>query len=147
MWTAGKLASGMLMAAAAVGAVVVYLRLSGVDQLDWPTPLMMCGLAGFVAGWRHLGSNLGNEFLQSAIFGIGAALIGLVYFAICYGVYSAYVTHVRLQFPTTEDALFHFIEAAVSVGRETLQPDVLLALGIGSAAAGVLAEFFGRIWR
>lgn len=146
--TGGKLMAALLLAAAIVGGVVTFM-----DQIETPDPDMVlpifgAAFVGLYASWTQLGSNLGGEFVQTGIFGVGAGAIAVVMFAFLYGLRSAYLTHIGVQFPTAVDAVMHLMDAGLNVViSAVLSTPTLLTLIIGSFLAGVLAEFFNRIWR
>ena len=146
--TGGKLAAALLLAAAMIGAVITFM-----DQIETPGPDMVlpifgAAFVGLYAGWSQLGRNLGGEFIQTGIFGVGAGAVSVVLFAFLYGLRSAYITHVGVQFPTALDAVLHLLDSGMNVViSAVLSTPTLVALLVGSFIAGILAEFFNRIWR
>lgn len=146
--TGGKLAAALLLAAAMVGAVVTFMDQIEAAEPDMVLPIFGAAFVGLYAGWTQLGRNLGGEFVQTGIFGVGAGAVAVVMFAFLYGLRSAYLTHVGVQFPTAVDAVTHLLDAGLNVVvSAVLSTPTLLSLLIGSFMAGLLAEFFNRIWR
>ncbi|MEM7268378.1 MAG: TrgA family protein [Pseudomonadota bacterium] len=146
--TGGKLAAALLLAAAMVMAVITFMDQIETPDPDRVLPILGAAFVGFYAGWTQLGRNLGGEFIQSAIFGVGAGAVAVVFFAFLYGVRSAYITHTGVQFPTAIDAVTHLLDAGLNVViSAVLSTPTLLALIIGSFVAGMLAEFFNRLWK
>lgn len=148
MPTGGKLTAAIFMAVAMVGAVLTFLFQIEAETPDMVMPILGAGCVGFVCGWTQLGRNLGGDFVQSGVFGVGAAAVSVVYFAFLYGLRSAYFTHIGVQFPTALDAIFHLLDNALNVvASAILSTPTLLALIIGSFTAGICAEYFHRRWR
>lgn len=146
--TGGKLAAALLMAAAMVGSVVTFMDQIQAAEPDMVLPIFGAAFVGLYAGWTQLGRNLGGEFIQTGIFGVGAGAVAVVMFAFLYGLRSAYLTHVGVQFPTAVDAVTHLLDAGLNVViSAVLSTPTLISLLIGSFLAGMLAEFFNRIWR
>ena len=146
--TGGKLAAALLLAAAMVGSVVTVMEQIETAEPDMVLPIFGAAFGGLYAGWTQLGRNLGGEFIQTGIFGVGAGAVAVVMFAFLYGLRSAYLTHVGVQFPTAVDAVTHLLDAGLNVViSAVLSTPTLISLLIGSFVAGMLAEFFNRIWR
>ena len=146
--TGGKFAAALFLAAAMVGTVVTFMDQIETAEPDMVLPIFGAAFVGLYAGWGQLGRNLGGEFVQSGIFGVGADTVAVVMFAFLYGLRSAYLTHVNLQFPTAVEAVTHMLDADLNVVvSAVLSTPTLIALLIGSFVAGMLAEFFNRIWR
>ena len=146
--TGGKLAAAVLLAAAMVGSVVTVMEQIETAEPDMVLPIFGAAFVGLYAGWTQLGRNLGGEFIQTGIFGVGAGAVAVVMFAFLYGLRSAYLTHVGVQFPTAVDAVTHLLDAGLNVViSAVLSTPTLISLLIGSFVAGMLAEFFNRIWR
>lgn len=148
MLTGGRLAAGLLMMLAMIGAMVTFLADVGYDRVDWVRPILAAAAIGFVAGWQQLGGNLGREFLLSGLFGIGAALVALVFFALIFGMRSAYITHFSVQFDQAIDIIAHIFDVGLRVIQAVYtSPRTAASLVIGALCAGVIAEFLNRVWR
>lgn len=146
--TGGKLASGALMSLSMVGAMITYLIDANFEQQDWVMPILTAIVIGWMAGWSQLGKNLGRDYLSSGLFGIGAAVVGLVFFALVYGIRSAYITHLGVQFAEAVDVVGHIVTTGVKVIETTFASTrTLAAIVVGSVSAGIIAEFLNRIWR
>lgn len=146
--TGGRLAAGFFMMLAMVGAMVTFLDDAGFERPDWPMPILAAGVIGAMAGWSQLGRNLGHDFLASGFFGMGAACVGLVFFALVYGFRSAYITHIGVQFDAAIDVIGHIVKTGVTVLQAFVaSPRTVAALALGAAISGVLAEYCNRIWK
>ena len=148
MLTGGRLAAAILMMLAMIGAMVTYLDDARFFREDWPAPIVAAALIGFAAGWSQLGGSLGRDFLASGMFGIGAAVVAIVFFALIYGIRSAWITHFGVQFDAPIDVVAHIITTGLTVLESAIASRrTLAALILGSMTAGIIAEYFNRIWR
>jgi hypothetical protein len=148
MPTGGRLAAGILMMLAMVGAMVTYLDDAGFEPVGWQQPLIAAAVIGFWAGWSQLGQSLGREFMHSGLFGVGAGLTALIFFALVYGLRSAYITHAGVQFSAAIDVVAHILTVGVKVIETTIaSPRTVAALVVGSVIAGIISEYCNRIWR
>ena len=147
-WTGGRLAAAVLMMLSMIGAMITYLDEAGYAQPDWPGAILVAALVGVMAGWGQLGRNLGREYMLSGLFGLGAAVVGLIFFAMIYGFRSAWITHFGVGFDAAIDVITHILSTGITVGKAVLaSPRTILALGLGSLTAGIIAEFCNRIWK
>ena len=136
------------MALAGIGAAVTYLDDTGTAPHDWVTPLVAATIIGFWAGWSQLGRSLGGQYLNSAFFALGAAFTAVVFLAILYSLRSAWITHFGVRFDEPIDVLRHVVEVSISFCIQLLQSNrTIVALLFGAFTAGIIAEFFNRIWR
>lgn len=136
------------MMLAMIGAMVTYLDDARFFTPDWPKPILAAAVIGIMAGWSQLGRNLGRDFFQSGLFGVGAACVGLLFFALVYGFRSAYITHVGVQFDAAIDVVEHIIDTAVKVLFSFAHSKrTIMALFVGSLIAGIISEYFHRIWK
>lgn len=148
MPTGGKLAAGLLMMFAMVGGMITYLDDAGYQPELWVQPILAAGFVGFWAGWSQLGPKLGREFIQAGLFGIGAGMIALVFFAMLYGFRSAYITHTGVQFQTAIDVVAHIMDVGMTVIQSTLTSTrTVAALVMGCLCTGIISEYFHRIWK
>lgn len=148
MPTGGRLAAGILMMLAMLGAMVTYLDDAGYTPDQFQQPVIAAAVIGFWAGWSQLGPNLGREFFHAGVFGIGAGLTALVFFALLYGFRSAYITHVGVQFSAAIDVVGHIIKVGVKVIQTTVaSPRTVAAFVVGCLIAGIISEYCNRIWR
>ncbi len=146
--TGGRLAAAFFMMLATAGAMITFLDDAGFAYPDWPLPILTAGVIGAMAGWSQLGRNLGNDFLASGLFGIGAACVGLIFFALVYGFRSAYITHLGVQFDAAIDVITHILKAGINVLLAFVaSPRTIAALALGAAISGILAEYCNRIWK
>lgn len=148
MLTGGRLAAALLMMLAMIGAMVTYLDDARFFREDWPTPIIAAAAIGFAAGWSQLGGNLGRDFLASGMFGIGAAIVAVVFFALLYGMRSAWITHFGVQFDAPIDVVSHIVSTGLRVVESAVASRrTLAALVFGSLISGIIAEYFNRVWR
>ncbi|MEM7545753.1 MAG: TrgA family protein [Pseudomonadota bacterium] len=148
MPTGGKLAAGILMMFAMAGGMITYLDDAGFEQTGWAQPIIAAGLVGFWAGWSQLGTNLGREFLHSGVFAIGSGMVALVFFALIYGLRSAYITHSGVQFAAAIDVIAHILDVGITVIQTTVASKrTLAALVIGCLISGIVSEYCHRIWK
>ena len=146
--TGGRLAAAFLMMLSMVGAMVTFLDDAGYPHQDWPMALSAAGVIGIMAGWSQLGRNLGNDFFLSGLFGVGAAAVGLIFFALIYGFRSAWITHIGVGFDTAIGVISHILETGVRVVQTFLESKrTIMALAVGSLIAGIIAEYCNRIWK
>lgn len=147
-YTGGRLAAAFLMMLAMAGAMITFLDDAEIAHPDWPLPIVAAAVIGAMAGWSQLGRNLGGDFYASGMFGLGAACVGLVFFALVYGFRSAYITHVGVQFDAAIDVITHILETGINVLRAfAASPRTVAALALGAAISGVIAEYCNRIWK
>lgn len=145
--TGGRLMAGLLIAAASAAGILTFGYDIGADTKDLVLPVLAALAVGFYAGWNQLGRNLGGEYVQSAVFGVGAGGVAVINFAALYGIRSAWKTHTTLQFDTGAEAVIHALDAALNVViSSVLSYPTLLCLMILSFIAGLLAEYFDRTW-
>ena len=146
--TGGRLAAALLMMLSMIGAMITYLDEAGYSQPDWPWPIVAAAVIGLMAGWGQLGRNLGHDFMVSGLFGVGAGFVGLIFFGMVYGFRSAWITHFTLGFDAPIDVIVHILKTGITVGEAVVaSPRTILALGMGSLSAGIIAEYFNRIWK
>lgn len=145
--TGGKLAAAILMACVAVGAIMAFGYHSQSETPDLVMPVIAAALIGLFGGWNQLGRNLGGEYVQSGLFGVGASAVTVVYFAFFYGIRSAYLTHKGVQFDSGTTAVLHVVKAGWGIVLEvTYSHPTLLVLMIGGFVAGLIAEACDRAW-
>lgn len=146
--TGGRLAAALLMMLATVGAMITYLDDARFFREDWPLPVVAAALIGLAVGWAQLGPSLGRDFPSSGLFGLGAAFVAVVGFAVAYALRSAWITHMGVQFQEPFDAVVHVVKAAFAVLESAVvSRRTLAALVVGSVSAGILAEFCARVWK
>ena len=146
--TGGRLAAAFLMMLAMIGAMITYLDDAGYEYTDWPPAIVTASIVGIMAGWSQLGRNLGREFMLSGMFGVGAGLIGLIFFAMIFGFRSAWITHFGVGFTAAIDVVAHILDTGIKVVQSFLaSPRTILALCMGSLMAGIISEYFNRIWK
>ncbi|MEM7524653.1 MAG: TrgA family protein [Pseudomonadota bacterium] len=146
--TGGRLAAGFFMGLAMLGAMVTYLDEAGFEKIEWPPALLAAAIIGFVTGWSQLGGALGRDFMESGAFGVGAAIIGLVFFAMLYGMRSAYITHTTVQFNQAIDVIAHILDVGIKVISAIIaSKKTMAAFVVGALITGILSEYFHRIWR
>ncbi|MEO0363680.1 MAG: hypothetical protein AAF322_21340, partial [Pseudomonadota bacterium] len=84
----------------------------------------------------------------AGLFGIGAALVGLLFFALLFGVRSAWITHSSVQFDAAIEVIGHIIDAGIRVIQRGVESQkTVAAFLIGALCTGIIAEFCHRIWR
>ncbi len=144
----GRVAAAILLMLTMVGAMATYLDDAGFGRTEWPAPISVAALIGFVVGWRQLGPSLGRGFGPSGLYGLGAALVSLVIFAALYGARSAGADQMREPFADVADAIAYGARAGFSVFEAAfLSRRTLAALVVGAISSGILSEFVGRITR
>lgn len=145
--TGGKLAAAVLMSCVAVGAIMTFGYDIQSESPDLVTPVIAAALIGMYSGWQQLGRNLGGEYVQSGLFGVGASGVTVMFFAFFYGVRSAYLTHKGVQFDSGVSAVLHVVKAGWGIVLETIfSYPTLLELIIGGFIAGMIAELCDRAW-
>ncbi len=148
MPTGGRLVAGILMMLAMLGGMVTYLDDAGFEPSGWQQPLVAAAFIGFWAGWSQLGPYLGREFFHSGLFAIGAGTTALIFFALIYGIRSAYITHTGVQFDSAVDVIAHILKISITAVQSTLSsPRTVAALLVGCLISGIISEYFNRIWR
>ena len=128
--------------------MITFLDDAGFAQPDWPPAIIAAAVIGIMAGWSQLGRNLGRDFMSAGLFGVGAAFVALLFFALVYGFRSAWITHVGVGFDAAIDVIGHILDTGVKVVQSFIaSPRTMMALIVGSVIAGVLSEFCNRIWK
>ncbi len=146
-YSGGRIVAALAMALAGAGAVNVYF------QTEPPGPDDRIGLAylagaaaGLIAGWRHLGTRLGKGFVSSALMGLGAALIGLLYALLLIALRMTVGVYGFSKFDTVMELANFLLMHAVNQFWLFLQPAPMASLVLGGLIAGVFAEHYKRIW-
>lgn len=146
--TGGRLAAAFFMMLAMIGTMITFLDDAGYEYTDWPPAIVAAAVIGIMAGWSQLGRNLGRDFMLSGMFGVGAGLIGLTFFALVFGFRSAWITHFGVGFTAAIDVVAHILDTGIKVIQTFFASSrTILALGMGSLCAGIIAEYFNRIWK
>ena len=147
-FTGGRLAATFTMMLAMVGAMVTYLEDAAFFEPDWVMPIIAAAVIGAMAGWSQLGRNLGRDLFQSGLFGVGAALVALVFFALVYGFRSAWITHVSVGFDAAIQVVAHILDTGIKVIQWAIASRrTMAALIIGSLCSGIISEYCNRIWK
>lgn len=147
-FTGGRLVASVTMMLAMTGAMVTFLEDAGFFKPDWAMPILAAAIIGAMAGWTQLGRNLGRDFFQAGLFGVGAAMVALVFFALVYGFRSAWITHASVGFDAAIQVIQHILETGIRVVESALASSrTMAALIVGSLVSGIISEYCDRIWK
>lgn len=144
----GAVVAALLMALAAGCAIWVRMEAHETPDPSRISPLLTAVAVGLYAGWTRLGPVVGGGYVRSALFGLGAAVVALVIFAVFVAIARATEYQFTTQFKSVREALFQTLDFAIGVlGEAAAEPRPAYVLAGGALTAGVFAEAFARIWR
>ncbi len=147
-YSGGRIVAAMAMALAGLGAVNVHFQVSPPSADDPAGLLYACGaVAGLVAGWKHLGTHLGRGFAGSAMWGMAAAALALLYALLAASLRSTVGVYGFSKFDTVMDLFNHIVIKAMEYLSLALEPRQIAAMALGGLIAGVFAEHYQRMWR
>lgn len=146
-WSGSRLVAAMLMAATSYAAMSQALALhppeDGVSIRSYFVGALLCGL---IAGWKHMGRALGDGLGRAALGGVSAGISGLIYFLVIAGLRQTVRAYRFTQFDSPGKLFAYIIEQMVAVFWIAMEPQVLITILIGAAAAGVASETARRLW-
>jgi hypothetical protein len=106
----------------------------------------ICAAIGFVTGWRVVGSLAGRGYFSGMGTGMRAAVQSVFWVLLLFSIWKMVELSTKLRYDGPMQAILGVLDIMVDYGRLVLLPDVLMALGIGGALAGLFAEWAGRRW-
>ncbi|MEM1388199.1 MAG: TrgA family protein [Pseudomonadota bacterium] len=143
MPTAAKLIGGILTAVLGyflADAIVAYLppetRIGRFREITT--------VLGFFAGWRFLGNRVGEGYVASLGFGIGAGAFMVLWMLIVFSGYEMTIQSMRKAYGGPVEALQGMVDIAISYFIYLKPLDVWGLLLAGSAAIGIVGEAVAR---
>ncbi|SET77360.1 TrgA family protein [Oceanicella actignis] len=147
-WSAGRLVAAAGLALAAMGAANVMFQVAPPAPGEPVGPVYLAAAAaGALAGWAHLGRQLGRGFAHAMVMGLGAAGLAALYALLAGALRDVVHVYSYAGFSSVMRLLDYmavrFLEHLWTFAR----PRPLGALAVGAMIAGVFAEHYHRLWR
>lgn len=146
MPTAARAIAAIALAAVGYLASLAYVPFLPEDMPTFWLGPINAGI-GAILGWRFLGRRVKGGALTAAQTGILSAALGLFWSGAFFSIKDMLIRSMDLRYRGLEDALMgvgdlwlHYVGLAMNL-------PVVGVLVIGGAAAGVLAQIAGRMWR
>jgi len=147
MVTGGKAGAAAVMSAAALGAVFVFWYHNPPTQFESTRPGYLGAMAiGALVGWVHLGSRLGQGFFKSILVAVTAAAFGLLYYLVLSAIRATWLVYGYSSFETMMELFNYIVKKVVDGFYDYMQPEVVIAMVLGSVIAGILSEWYNIIW-
>lgn len=145
MPTAAKLFAAVVLAIVGfLASVLVMPHLPGGSRAS-ALPLV-AGSLGLLLGWRVIGREVGRGMWMSAQTGMRASVYLVVLVLFFLGSVQMVHWSVRMRYDGPMEALTDIVSQGLEMGHAALRLDVVLALALGGALAGIASEWAHRRW-
>lgn len=145
MPTAAKLIAAL--AFAIVGAVAAHLFLPTLPEGTPPGLLRQVAAGvGVVCGWVLMGPRVGKGMGDAIGSGILTSAVMLFWVMLIFGIVTMIKRSMRMLYDGPMDAVLGVFELMYDYGKLLAAPATPVALVVGGALAGMLAEAAARRW-
>lgn len=145
MPTAAKLFAAVVLAIAGfcTGLLVLPYLPGGTRAAALP---LVAASFGLLLGWRVIGREAGRGLWAAVQVGLRATVYMVVLVLFFLGTVQMVRWSVRLRYDGPMDALTDIVSQGLELGQAALQVDVVVALVLGGALAGIASEWAHRRW-
>ncbi len=145
MPTAAKMVAAVMMALTLfLAAEAARAGFAEGTPADYFSPIV-AGI-GFVTGWMVLGTLTGKGYSVSFGLGLRTAVTAVFWVLLAFSLWQMIELSMKMRYDGPMQAILDVFALMIENGRLVLQRDVLVALGVGGALAGLCAEWAGRRW-
>ncbi|WP_170469704.1 TrgA family protein [Ruegeria conchae] len=102
---------------------------------------------GWICGWKIMGKRAGRGWTAGINNGL-TGVASLVFWGLfVQGTYEMFRLAMRHRYDGPFEALIAIFKIGVEFGEQLLAPEILITLGVGAVATGLLTEIASRRWR
>ncbi|MFC2969055.1 TrgA family protein [Acidimangrovimonas pyrenivorans] len=106
----------------------------------------VCAGIGLLCGWQLMGDLVGRSYRFAIAAGLRTSATIVFFALLLFSARQMVLRSMKMRYHGPVDALQAMFGLAVDYGRMMLTPDVLIALLVGGAFAGLLTEWVSRRW-
>jgi hypothetical protein len=145
MPTAAKLVASVLFAMLSFFVADLY-RQGITDGTRTAYLLPGCAAIGLICGWRVMGRLVGKGMSDAIGSGIRTALTIVFFALLLFSIYEMVVTSTKGLYDGPLQAVLAIFDIMLKYGRGMVTPELLGAVLVGGALAGMATEWADRRW-